>query len=84
MWLNQLKDALVLGQLDRIASLINEMPTFNTLEEMEQATYLLQNVKTFLEAGKAETSQTLQQLKNTINFLQSTQTDQPRSLNLKF
>jgi hypothetical protein len=84
MWLNQLKTALVLGQLDRIASLINEMPTFNTLEEMEQATYLLQNVKTFLEAGKAETSQTLQQLKNTINFLQSTQTDQPRSLNLKF
>jgi hypothetical protein len=84
MWLNQLKAALVLGQLDRIASLINEMPTFNTLEEMEQATYLLQNVKTFLEAGKAETSQTLQQLKNTINFLQSTQTDQPRSLNLKF
>ncbi|MFA5216505.1 hypothetical protein [Sulfuricurvum sp.] len=84
MWLTKLKTALVLGQLDRIASLIDEMPTFETLEEMEQAAYLLQNVKTFLEAGKAETSQILQQLKNTINFLQSTQTDQPRSLNLKF
>ncbi len=84
MWLNKLKTALVLGQLDRIASLINEMPTFDTLEEMEQAAYLLQNVKIFLEEGKAETSQILHQLKNTINFLQSTQTDQPASLNLKF
>lgn len=84
MWLTKLKTALLLGQLDRIASLINEMPTFDTLEEMEQAAYLLQNVKIFLEEGKAETSQILHQLKNTINFLQSTQTDQPASLNLKF
>lgn len=84
MWLTKLKTALVLGQLDRIASLINEMPIFDTLEEMEQAYYLLQNVKIFLEEGKAETSQILHQLKNTINFLQSTQTDQPASLNLKF
>lgn len=84
MWLTKLKTALVLGQLDRIASLMNEMPSFDTLEEMEQAAYLLQNVKIFLEEGKAETSQILHQLKNTINFLQSTQTEQPASLNLKF
>jgi hypothetical protein len=84
MWLTKLKTALVLGQIDRISSLLDEMPVFETLEEMEQAAYLLQHTKTFLEEGKTQTAQSLQQLKNTINFLQSTQTDQPSSLNIKF
>lgn len=83
MWLTKLKAAFVLGQMDQIASLINEMPTFETLEEMEQAAFLLQHVQTLLEEEKAKTAQTLQQLKSTINFLQSTQTDLPSSLNLK-
>lgn len=84
MWLTQLKTALVLGELDRIGSLIDEMPAFETLEEMEQAAYLLQQTYTFLEEGKAQTAQSLQQLKSTINFLQSTKTDEPSSLNVKF
>lgn len=83
MWLTQFKTALVLGQIERISSLINEMPSFETLTEMEQAAYLLQHAKTLLEEEKSKTGQTLQQLKNTLNFLQSTQADGPSSLNLK-
>lgn len=84
MWLTKLKTALVLGEIDRISLLADEMPLFETLEEMEQAAYLLQHAKTFLEEGKCQTAQSLQQLKNTINFLQSAQTDKSTSLNLKF
>lgn len=83
MWLTQLKVALVLGQIDRISALIEEMPTFETLEEMEQAAFLFQQIQAFLEDEKSKTSQTMQQIKNTLNFLQSTQTDLPSSLNLK-
>jgi hypothetical protein len=83
MWLTQLKTALVLGQVDRLSVLIEEMPTFETLEEMEQAAFLFQQIQTFLEDEKSKTSQTMQQIKNTLNFLQSTQTDLPSSLNLK-
>lgn len=83
MWLTQLKVAFVLGQIERISALIEEMPTFETLEEMEQAAFLFQQIQTFLENEKMKTSQTMQQLKNTLNFLQSTQTDLPSSLNLK-
>lgn len=84
MWLTKLKTALVLKEIEAISSLIGEMPSFETLEEMEQAAYLLQHAKTLLEEEMSQTAQTMQQLKNTLNFLQSTQTDRPASLNLKF
>jgi len=84
MWLTKLKKALILEEIDEISSLLDEMPQFETLREMEEAAYLLVQSKSLLERHKSETAQTLQQLKNAIDFLKSTQTAQPSSLNLKF
>lgn len=84
MWLTKLKTALVLKEIETISSLIGEMPTFETLEEMEEAAYLLQHTKALLEEEKSQTAKTMQQLKSTLDFLKSTQSDQPPSLNLKF
>jgi len=84
MWLTKLKTALVLKEIETLSSLIDEMPSFETLKEMEEAAYLLQHTKTLLEDEKSQTARTMQQLKNTIDFLKSTQTDQPHALNLKF
>jgi len=84
MWLTKLKTALVLEEIDRISFLIDEMPQFDTLKEMEEAAFLLQQSKTLLEQKKIQTAQTLQQLKNSLNFLKSTQTQPVHSLNLKF
>lgn len=84
MWLTKLKTALALGEMEHISSLIDEMPVFETFEEMEQAAYLLNHAKTLIENEQSQTSHALQQLKNTLNFLKSTQTDHPSSLNLKF
>lgn len=84
MWLTKLKTALVLEEIDQISSLLNEMPLFDTLEQMEEAAYLLMQSKNLLEQQKSETAQALQQLKNTLNFLKSTQTEPPSTLNLKF
>ncbi|MDD2367803.1 MAG: hypothetical protein PHQ90_00795 [Sulfuricurvum sp.] len=84
MWLTKLKTALVLEEIDHISSLLDEMPTFSSLAEMEEASYLLSQTKTLIERNKVETAHTLQQLKSTIDFLNSTQINPPSSLNLKF
>lgn len=84
MWLTKLKIALVLEEIDQISSLLEEMPQFDTLEQMEEAVYLLLQSKNLLEQQKSETAQALQQLKNTLDFLKSTQVEPPSTLNLKF
>ncbi|MCI4406441.1 MAG: hypothetical protein JHC35_04020 [Sulfuricurvum sp.] len=84
MWLTELKTALVLEDSKAISELLDEMPQFDTIAQMEEASYLLMQVKTFIEREKAQTAHTLQQIKNNINFLKSTQTETPSSLNLKF
>lgn len=84
MWLKKLKTALVLEEIERISILIDEMPQFQNFEEMEEALYLLAQSKTLLEQHKNQTAHTLQQLKNSLNFLKSTQTQASSSLNVKF
>ncbi len=83
MWLTRFKTALVLEDFEAIDALLEEMPRFDTLKEMEEASYLLAQTKTVVEKNKSQTAQTLQQIKNSINFLKSTQTEPPSSLNLK-
>lgn len=84
MWLTKLKTALVLEDSEAISELLDEMPQFDTIAQMEEASYLLMQVKIFIEREKTLTAHTLQQIKNNINFLKSTQTEAPSSLNLKF
>ncbi len=84
MWLTKLKTALVLEDIEQLSSLLDEMPQFESIEQMEEALYLLIQSKTFLKKSKMQTTQSLQQLKNNLNFLKSTQEDVPSSLNLKF
>lgn len=84
MWLTKLKTALILEDIEQLSSLLDEMPQFETIEQMEEASYLLIQTKTLIEKNKLHTAQILQQLKNNLNFLKSTQTEAPSSLNLKF
>jgi hypothetical protein len=84
MWLTKLKTALVLEEINRLSSLLDEIPQFDRLEQMEEAAYLLMQCKILLEQNKKQSAQALLQLKNTLDFLKSTQTQPPSSLNLKF
>ena len=84
MWLSKLKTALVLEEIEHLSALLDEMPQFDTIEQMEEAAFILQQSKTLLEQKKIQTAQTLQQLKNSLDFLKSTETQQAHSLNLKF
>ncbi len=84
MWLTKFKTALVLEDFESISALLEETPQFETLQQMEEASYLLAQTKTSVEKNKSQTAHVLQQLKNNLNFLKSTQTEPPSSLNLKF
>lgn len=84
MWLKKLKTALVLEEIETISSLLETMPQFVSIQEMEEAAFLLQQCKVLLETKKIETSYTLQQLKNSLDFLKSTEQHPSHTLNLKF
>ena len=83
MWLSQLKTALVLEEISQIAELIDTMPPFTSVGEMEEASYLLQQAQELMVRNREETAQTLKQLKNTLDFLKSTQSRPAGSLNIK-
>ncbi|MDD5716284.1 MAG: hypothetical protein PHW64_00645 [Sulfuricurvum sp.] len=84
MWLSKLKAAIILEEVDTLSSLLDEIPKFESLEQMEEAAFLLAQSITLIEHHKIKTAQTLQQLKNTIDFLKSTQSEPSSSINLKF
>ncbi len=83
MWLSKFKTALVLEEIDQIAALAEEMPHFDSVKEMEEAAYLLHQAGELMVQNKRQTAQTLKQLKNTLDFLKSTQTHSGSSLNIK-
>ena len=83
MWLTNFKKAIILKEFERLAHLIDEMPHFESLLEMEEAAYLLDHAKTLLETEKSTTFASLQQLKNTVDFLKATETTPASSINFK-
>jgi hypothetical protein len=83
MWLTSFKKAIILKEFETLAHLIEEMPHLESLLEMEEAAYLLDHAKTLLETEKSTTLASLQQIKNTIDFLKATENTSAHSINLK-
>lgn len=83
MWLNELKKAIILNDYETINSLINSTPQFDSLHQMEEASYLILNAIALMQNERSATLQSLKQLKSTIEFLKATQNSEPSSLNLK-
>ena len=82
-WLNELKKAIILQDSQNLNTLIDQMPQFTTLPEMEEAAYLLLSAQIFLENERSQTLHSLTQLKNTIDFLKATENITASSINLK-
>ncbi len=84
MWLSEFKKALILKELDKLDTLTSNMPQFETIDEMEEAFYLLNQSLILAESEKSAALIALQQIKTTLEFLKSTEATLPSSLNLKF
>jgi hypothetical protein len=83
MWLSNFKKALILQEFSTVEHLVAQMPAFDSLEEMEQAAYLLQNAMKLLESERSNTLHSLTQLKSTIDFLKATENTPASTINLK-
>ena len=62
MWLTNFKKAIILKEFETLVHLIEEMPHLESLEEMEEAAYLLDHAKTLLETERSITLTSLQLL----------------------
>jgi hypothetical protein len=83
MWLNRFKIALVQKDAGEIARLIDVMPRFDDVAEMEEAACLCREAEQLLQAMKAETLRAKTQLQKNIEFLRSAHADAPSELDLK-
>ena len=83
MWLNDFKIALIRQETEKLDLLLSQMPHFSDLKEMEEASYLLKEALQLIGTLKNENKSSQQQLKKNIDFLKSTQSDTPPTLNIK-
>jgi hypothetical protein len=82
MWSNEFKVALITKNIKELDKLILEMPQFETLNEMQEAFYLLNHAKELLKTLKDETAQSMKKIKDTIRYLELTQPNNIQKLDI--
>ena len=81
-WLDALKVAIVSKNARQINELMETMPQFDSLKEMEEAYFLLQQASALLHQLKDETLHQMNQIKKNIDFLESTARAEKNSLDI--
>jgi len=82
MWLNDFKKAVILKDPQAIKKLIDEMPKFQNIDDMKEASYLIKEAYIFMNQKKDETLKTLQNIKKNINFIKSNMKANKHSLDI--
>ena len=82
-WINSLKIAIIEKDPEALEKLLDDMPQFSELEEMESAQALLGEANVMMQGLKNETAETMKQLKKNMNFLNSTQAPLSNKLDIK-
>ena len=83
MWFDQFKLAIITEKSEEIVKLLNEMPKFNSLEEMKKASYLLAEAHKMMSELKEKTAKSINQLKKNIDFMDATYTDKNYKIDIK-
>ena len=83
MWLNNFKIAIIEKNTQNINKLLDEVPQFKDIDEIEEVMYLMREASELLHTLKNETASTMSQLKKNIEFLNSTQHDEKNFLDIK-
>ena len=80
MWLNAFKIALVESNVDKIGELIKEMPAFDKVTDMTEALYLIKEADKLMQSLQNENKQIKAKLSKHIEFVKSTKTNTPPTL----
>jgi len=83
MWLTKLKISIVEKDTDVLDKLLDEIPTFSDIKEIEQAAYLLKEASELVHTLKDETSNSIRHIKKNIDFLRSSEDPKKSKLDIK-
>jgi hypothetical protein len=73
MWLQEFKIALIEKDAQKLEELAGANLQFDTVEEMQEAMYLMKQAQELLNKLKDDTALSMQQLQQNIDFLKETQ-----------
>ena len=82
-WLTKLKIAIAEKQIENIEKLIENLPKFDTPQDLEEAKYLFKEVAILLHTLKDETQASMQQIQKNLTFLRATETQPATRLDIK-
>jgi len=83
MWLNQLKIAIVEKNTDNLNKLIDDIPTLEDIDDINQAIYLLREASELVHTLKDDTSARMKQMKKNLDFLKATERKKKSTLDIK-
>ena len=82
MWLNKLKVAVVQKDVKLLGALLEDIPSLETPEEIENARYLLQEATKLVQSLQDNTFASMKQIKKNIAFLNSGIADSPAKFDI--
>jgi hypothetical protein len=83
MWLKQFKIAIIEKDVQKLEKLMDEVPTLESQEELQEAIALLKEATDLVQGLKDSTAESMAQIKKNINFLKSTQEGRVHKLDIK-
>lgn len=82
-WINSLKIAIIEKDPDALEKLLDNLPQFTELEDMEAAQSLLKEAGAFMHELKDKTAEGMERLKKHRDFLNSTRAPSSNKLDVK-
>ena len=83
-WAKKLTVAIATKNTQQIATLTKELPEFSSVEEMRQAQYLIKEAYVLMQELRDTTRRQMQQIKKSIDFIESTSPQQKNSLDVSY
>lgn len=83
MWLTKLKIAVVEKNVKLLEELMSDIPEFDNIEDIKEASYLIQEAISRMNDLKDKTSDSMKQIKKNINFLRSMDIPTSKKLDIK-
>jgi len=82
MWLNELKTALVLKDIEKLNTLLDSVPPLDKQTDIQEAIYLLDEAKKVVLQAQDELLSSMQKIKKNIEFLNATKPQDYKNLNI--
>jgi hypothetical protein len=81
MWLNQLKSALIIKDVEKISALLEDVPAL-TKQELGEASHLLREAALVATELRDETAKKMKLMKKHIDFLHSTENQKKQKFDI--